>query len=1277
MNEISVPRSMAEPDFMSRTTPEDLSWRRPPDAATIVAGSGLFDAPWYLQRHPDVAAGGHKPAEHFLQQGWHESRWPNAYFDVDFYLGENLDVALGGINPLLHYIQHGEAAGRSPSGFFDPAWYAQRHGLAPGVSPLAHFLARRTTAEVSAIAEFDAAFYLAANPDVAAVGMDPFEHYRCRGFREGRDPSASFDTKYYAHRYLADHPDEIPLLHWRRHRHALALHTKMPEYEQAVFEHVRRFGRAGPEFEQVEKLPSSAVRHAKVLAYYLPQFHAVEENDRWWGHGFTEWTSIARGMPRFRGHYQPRIPRDLGHYDLSQGEAMRRQIAMARDAGVFGFVHYFYWFNSRRLLEKPLEAMLDDVSIDFPFCLMWANENWTRRWDGSDQEVLISQDYRKQDDAALLACFARYFADPRYIRINGRPVLMIYRAGLIPDTSATIARWRIMFAETHGEQPILVMAQSFGEDDPTKFGLDGAVEFPPHKLTQALALRNAEVQLFDSHMLGQIYDYDDVAAASLAECPPRFPLIKTVLPGWDNDARREGHGMALRGASPAKYQAWLAALVDRTAEHDFFGERIVCVNAWNEWAEGAYLEPDVHYGAAFLNATGRAVCRMADVASRERILLVGHDGFAAGAQMLLLQIGRTLLRNHGVAVEFLLLGDGSLASQYAELAPTQVVHDDASLMQAAAAARARGVISALVNSSASARAIAVLDRAGIASVLLVHELPRVLIAGNMLDAVRKGAALARRVIFPAACVRDAFPPLADLAPEQPRILPQGLYQTSPFDIAARTRLRAQLGMADGAVLIVGAGYGDLRKGVDLFLQAARAAQRRGIDVHFCWVGKLADQITEYAAPEIAAAEASGRVHFPGFSDDMAGWLSAADVFALTSREDPYPSVALEAMASGLRLVAFAGSGGIADSLQDTNGLTVPLADTEAMLDALLQLARPEDPAMRASRAARARAASDFSTYVGELLAELRPVAPRVSVAVLSHNYARYLPQRLGSIFAQNAALEEVIVLDDASTDDSVAVVQAVSQDWRRDIRLEVNRSNGGSVFRQWHRAAALARGSHLWIAEADDSADPELLSRLSRLVAAHPEIDIAFCDSCAVDGQGGPLMASYREYCGHASAGLLLESGIFDGRRFIECLAERNTILNVSSVVFRTEALRAALLRCARDLPSWRVAGDWRLYVDILLHGGGHVGYLATPLNTHRRHAKSATATLSDGATLREIGRMHATINAILPDDPGRSARQLGYRQHLAEKLMGAIKQQALPPHHVTAPALRLLGAAD
>lgn len=1225
---------------------DNLSMHDDADRVAMEA-SGLFDAEWYLATYRDLV--GHDPMTHFCLHGIKEGRRPNPYFVTDWYLRENPDMQRSGVNPLLHYIRSGEAGGRAPAPFFDLCWYRTLHQADPGETLLRHFLLLRFSGTTSPLPEFDPVYYLAAYPDISAAGVDPFEHFLLWGYREGRNPSAGFDTCYYQRRYLDGAIDENPLLHYRRVRNVLTVHPMPSDAETGVFATQRTNARAGPYFEAFQPLPRSVRRQAKLLAYYLPQFHAIAENDEWWGRGFTEWTAIARGMPRFAGHYQPRIPRDLGHYSLDDSETMRRQIAMARDGGLFGFVHYFYWFNGRRLLERPIEAMLADPSLDFPFCLMWANENWTRRWDGSDQSVLISQDWHDADEPALVDCFARHFRDPRYIRLVGRPVLMVYRPALIPDTIVTVARWRRLFHDRHGEDPILLMSQSFNATDPRDFGFDGAIEFPPHKVIGGLALQNPSLSYFDPGASAQVYAYDDVVVASLAEPVPAFPQIKTLVPGWDNDARRQGAGLVIHGATPAKYGAWLGALIARAQENRFFGETIVAVNAWNEWAEGAYLEPDVHFGAAFLNATSRAVTSVS--ATAPGLLLIGHDGFPAGAQMLLLHLARQLQRRMGVRLEVLLLGDGKLRAEYAAIAPTTVLGDAVALDGFLAGAAARGVTHAIVNSVASARAVAGLQLAGIPSIFLVHELPGMIEAHGLQPALAAAVREATKIVFAAEAVRDGTARLVDLDPARSLIAPQGCYRANSFTTRARTRLRTRLGIAADARMVLGAGYADLRKGFDLFLQVWRAARRRDKQVVFCWIGDIDPALRAHLAGEIAAAIATGTFLLPGHQSDSGDWFSASDVFALTSREDPFPSVVLEAMSAGLASLAFVGSGGIPKMLEQLEaGQVVPMADCEAMARQLLLILRqPGLAADRGRLAAIARRHFNFDRYTEYLLTTLIPDLGRVSVVVPSYNYASYMPARLASIFAQTNPVVEVIVLDDASTDRSAAVAAQIATDWGRDIKLVVSARNSGSVFRQWRRGVEMAVGDFVWIAEADDEADPSFLTTLTSRLTAAPDIDMVICDSRSIDADGGAVWPSYQDYYAEAGAPGLARDAIMPAREFARTyLAERNLILNASAVLWRRSALLAALDRCRADLNDLRMAGDWRLYVELLAHSDGHIAWVAAPLNVHRRHAASVTGALARDQQALEIGRVQAAARVSLDLDGAMVARQADYLREVA-----------------------------
>jgi hypothetical protein len=519
--------------------------------------------------------------------------------------------------------------------------------------------------------------------------------------------------------------------------------------------------------------------------------------------------------------------------------------------------------------------------------------------------------------------------------------------------------------------------------------------------------------------------------------------------------------------------------------------------------------------------------------------------------------------------------------------------------------------------------------------------------------VARAARAARRVVFPAAVVRQRF---EDLAPVGARavVLPQGVYKPVAFSPEARAARRAGLGVEGEAVLAIGVGYADLRKGFDLFLQSWRAAYRADPSAHFLWLGEIDAALHAHLAGEIAAAVATGRFHFPGaWSDDVAAWLSAADVFVLSSREDPLPSAVLEALAAGLPIVAFEGAGGIPDLLaQHAAGRAVPLGDAGAMAAAVASLASA-DPPERAARRSRLAAVAQthfaFDRYAARLLRLARPELPSISVAVPSYNYGRYLGQRLASIFAQGTPVREVIVLDDASDDDSLAVARAAAADWDRAITIVPAERNSGSAFRQWRRAAELARGDWLWIAEADDACDPAFLETLVQAIAQAPDAVLAFCDSRSVDGEGNPVWPSYQDYYAQSGATALAQDGVFSAGAFLRrCLAERNLILNASAVLWRRDALLQALDALGAELETFRIAGDWRLYVELLAAASGSVAYVASPLNIHRRHAASATGRLDAASHLAEIARVHDAISRHCCDEPGLAARQQAYRAEVA-----------------------------
>ena len=340
----------------------------------------------------------------------------------------------------------------------------------------------------------------------------------------------------------------------------------------------------------------------RAIAFYLPQFHPIPENDAWWGKNFTEWRSVAGGRPQFEGHVQPNVPGELGHYDLRVPEVQHQQVALAKKYGLYGFCFYYYWFGGKRLLEYPLDRYVQDPDIDFPFCICWANETWSRRWDGSDSEVLIRQVYSAENSEQIFRDFVRYLVDPRYIEVNGKKIILIYRPNDIPDVQMYIDNWRHLAREA-GFDILICSCLTFGSGDPTSQGFDAAVQFPPHGVMAQEVTRD---QKTTATFTGNVYSYPSVVANQIADATPTFPLFRGVMPAWDNTARRGEKAHIYADHSVELFSIWLSDAFERTFADDE-GNRYVFINAWNEWAEGAYLEPDATTGLARLEAVKFAV----------------------------------------------------------------------------------------------------------------------------------------------------------------------------------------------------------------------------------------------------------------------------------------------------------------------------------------------------------------------------------------------------------------------------------------------------------------------------------------------------------------------------------------------------------------------------------------------------------------------------------------------------------------------------------------------
>jgi hypothetical protein len=356
----------------------------------------------------------------------------------------------------------------------------------------------------------------------------------------------------------------------------------------------------------------------QILAYYLPQFHPFPENNDWWGTGFSEWTNVTAGKAYFKGHHQPRLPADFGFYDLRIEQVQRDQIELAKKYGLTGFCYYYYWFSGKTLMTLPIDRHLEK-GLEFDFCLCWANESWSRRWDGSESDVLMAQSHKFDDDVDFIRSCLKYFKSDRYIKINGAPVLQVYRISLLERPLETIAKWREIVKAAGFPNLHVTMVESFGLTDPYQYGCDSSCQFPPHGVVGSQI--NAEVEDLDASYTGLIFDYAEIVAGELARPEVSHLRFRGAMPSWDNTSRKGASGNVFAKSSPALFQAWLTHLIDEARRIQPPEAQIVMINAWNEWAEGAHLEPERKLGHQNLQAVRESLAlkarAMAPLAAKE------------------------------------------------------------------------------------------------------------------------------------------------------------------------------------------------------------------------------------------------------------------------------------------------------------------------------------------------------------------------------------------------------------------------------------------------------------------------------------------------------------------------------------------------------------------------------------------------------------------------------------------------------------------------------------
>lgn len=685
----------------------------------------------------------------------------------------------------------------------------------------------------------------------------------------------------------------------------------------------------------------------KYIAFYLPQFHPIPENDKFWGKGFTEWTNVVLGKPRFKGHYQPKLPGELGFYDLRLKTIQEQQVDLAKSYGIYGFCFHFYWFQGKRLLELPIKQFVENENIDFPFCLNWANENWTRRWDGRENEILIKQEHSFDDTVRFIEYVAmNYMMHKNYIRVEGKPVLIIYRPNLFnePHKHTDLIRdW--CFKNGIGEI-YLIGTHAIEHYDPRDFGFDAALEFAPNTFP---ASEITDILVKRRNFKGKVLDYlsNIDLAIKYDNIAPDFEKFRGICPSWDNEARRRGMGTTFFFSLPLYYKAWLSIVSDFTlrkiSEKD---KRFVFINAWNEWAEGACLEPDKKFGRQYLEATKDVLdfFEKRNNLNKLNILFISHDACFGGAQKVLLSIIKYLTQNLHLNCKVLFLNRGEFLGEFQKYCETYVIEDKHNKTD-----ELLGIIKNMFsgypdiiygNTVVSAKIYDKLSKLNIPIVSHIHELESSIqeYAKDHIDN------LVKYTNFFIAVSKSVYKNLKrkyGIDKSKVSIINECI-DTSQYKNIKKEELRSKLGLPVHKKIVLGVGIGmPFRKGADLFIKVALETREINDDIYFCWVGGFDKNYYNkdfgFWKDYVSLIETMDNIEFTGFTMNVNDYYLASDIMFLSSREDPFPLVMLEAGLNNLPIIAFKGGGGAEEFLDNGTGILVEFENTKNVVNNIIEL----------------------------------------------------------------------------------------------------------------------------------------------------------------------------------------------------------------------------------------------------------------------------------------------------------------------------------------------------
>ena len=686
----------------------------------------------------------------------------------------------------------------------------------------------------------------------------------------------------------------------------------------------------------------------KAIAFYLPQFHTIPENDKWWGKDFTEWTNTSKTTPRFTGHYQPREPHDdFGYYDLTDVEIIKKQAVLAKQHGIYGFCFYLYWFSGKRLLEKPLDLFLEHPEININFCLCWANENWTRTWDGYNKKILIKQDYTEDDPYKFIDDIKKYIIDKRYIRINGEPIILVYNPGKIPNIKNVFNIWK-EYAINSGIGKIKIFICRTFEHTAKSLDIienvDGEVEFPPHGLTIYNEKRIKGIT-------GSVFDYREIVNKVVSQLNKKdndnysLPLYRTPMLGWDNSARRASGWTVYAGYSLKFLYIWVKSIINEAKWKYNDESSFIFINAWNEWAEGAYLEPDKQYGYANINTFSQAIfgfpfINELSLKKKKNIIFVINDAVSDEEQILSINIIKQLKELFEYNIYTIIKNTGEMFDDYIFYSTDILILEGRNKEEIKSWILNTNADTAICNNVLVGDILLLLSEYKIKCISLIYEMEKTIREYKCEDKFKIIINNASKIIFPSNYVRKSNESIMQIPDEKTVIYPQGLYAKNHYlnkRNEMRTYIRSKFKIPQNSKIVMSAGIGCYRKGIDLFIKCMLKVCKKCNNVYFIWVGQIEKYMDMKLNSILNGNGINNNFINIGYEKDVMPYYAAADIFLLTSREDPFPSAVMEAMFSYLPVIAFENGGGYVEIVNNNSGGLVPMENVESMSEFTMRL----------------------------------------------------------------------------------------------------------------------------------------------------------------------------------------------------------------------------------------------------------------------------------------------------------------------------------------------------